>query len=186
MPTILVLYGTTDGHTAKVASFLGQALRDLGHQVEVDDSREPRRDPRAGDFDAVIVAASVHVSGYQQAVRQWVRRNLPALAERPNAFVSVCMGIVQGTPRVMTDLNAIVARFAKHTGWTPDHVEFVAGAIPYSRYGLFKRWVMQYMSRQAGQPTTPDRDWEYTDWEKLRGFAEEFSRGLSGRGLRDS
>ncbi len=178
MATILVLYGTTDGHTAKVAAFVGQALRDLGHQVEVDDAREPRRNPQAADFDAVIVAASVHVSGYQQAVRQWVRRNAADLAARPNAFLSVCMGIVQGTERVMTDLRAIVARFAQHTGWTPARVEFVAGAIPYSRYGIFKRWVMQYMSRQAGQPTTPDRDWEYTDWEKLKAFAAEFGDSL--------
>jgi menaquinone-dependent protoporphyrinogen oxidase len=105
---------------------------------------------------------------------------MPALAARPNAFVSVCMGVVQGTDRVMADLYAIVARFSQHTGWTPNHVELVAGAIPYSRYGFFKRWVMRYMSRQAGHPTTPDRDWEYTDWEKLKGFAAEWSLSLRG------
>jgi menaquinone-dependent protoporphyrinogen oxidase len=51
----------------------------------------------------------------------------------------------------------------------------VAGAIPYSRYGLLKRWVMQYMSRQAGVKTSPKQDYEYTDWEALRGFAVEFA-----------
>lgn len=180
MPTILVLYGTTDGHTAKVAAFLGDVLRDLGHQVEVDDAKEPRRTPRAAEFDAVLVAASVHVRGYQQAVRRWVRQNLADLDARPNAFLSVCMGVVQGTPRVMADLHAVVERFTANTGWTPARVEFVAGAIPYSRYGILKRWVMQYISRQAGQPTTADRDWEYTDWEKLREFAEEWSQSLRG------
>jgi menaquinone-dependent protoporphyrinogen oxidase len=175
MPSILVIYGTTDGHTAKVAAFLGEHLRALGHTVEVDDAKEPRRSPMAADFDAVIVAASIHVSGYQQAVRRWVRDNLPALGERPNAFLSVCMGIVQATPRVRADLDAIVERFVAHTGWRPQRIEFVAGAIPYSRYGLFKRWVMQYMSRQAGVKTSPKQDYEYTDWEALRGFAVDFS-----------
>jgi menaquinone-dependent protoporphyrinogen oxidase len=178
MPTILVIYGTTDGHTAKVASFLGEELRGLGHVVEVDDAREPRRNPQAADFDAVIVAASVHVSGYQQAVRQWVRQNVTPLTERPNAFLSVCMGIVQGTPRVLADLEAIVRRFVAHTGWQPQRVEFVAGAIPYSRYGLIKRWVMQYMSRQAGVRTTPSQDYEYTDWEALRRFAVTFAEAI--------
>jgi menaquinone-dependent protoporphyrinogen oxidase len=178
MPNILVIYGTTDGHTAKVAAFLGEHLRALGHDVEVDDAKEPRRDPHAADFDAVIVAASIHVSGYQQAVRQWVRHNLTDLVARPNAFLSVCMGIVQGTPRVRADLDAIVQRFAKHTGWQPQQVEFVAGAIPYSRYGIVKRWVMQYMSRQAGVVTSPKQDYEYTDWEALRRFAVAFAEAI--------
>ena len=176
MPDILVIYGTTDGHTAKVAAFLGEHLRALGHDVEVDDAREPRRDPHAADFDAVIVAASVHVSGYQQAVRKWVRSNVADLATRPNAFLSVCMGIVQGTDRVRADLDAIVQRFVAHTGWKPQRVEFVAGAIPYSRYGIIKRLIMQYMSRQAGVRTSPSQDYEYTDWEALRRFAADFAK----------
>ncbi len=178
MATILVIYGTTDGHTAKVASFLGDALRALGHSVEVDDAKEPRRNPAAADFDAVIVAASVHVSGYQQAVRQWVRRNVTELSARPNAFLSVCMGIVRSTDRVRADLDAIVQRFVSHTGWQPRQVEFVAGAIPYSRYGFLKRWVMQYMSRQAGVRTSPGQDYEYTDWEALRRFAVAFAEAI--------
>lgn len=181
MSNILVIYGTTDGHTAKVAGFLGEHLRALGHEVEVDDAREPRRNPRAADFDAVIVAASVHVSGYQQAVRRWVRDNLTDLATRPNAFLSVCMGIVQDTPRVRADLEAIVDRFVEHTGWQPHRVEFVAGAIPYSRYGIIKRLVMQYMSRQAGHKTSPKQDYEYTDWEALHRLAAEFSAGMSAQ-----
>lgn len=178
MATILVLYGTTDGHTAKVAAFVGNELRALGHDVEVDDAREPRRHPHAADFDAVIVAASVHVSGYQQAIRQWVRENVADLSERPNAFISVSLGIVQGTERVLADLRSIVERFTQHTGWTPQHVEYVAGAIPYSRYGLFKRWVMMYMSRQAGYKTSPKQDYEYTDWEQVKRFAAEFGARL--------
>jgi menaquinone-dependent protoporphyrinogen oxidase len=88
------------------------------------------------------------------------------------------MGIVQGTPRVMADLEAIVRRFVAHTGWQPQRVEFVAGAIPYSRYGLIKRWVMQYMSRQAGVKTSPSQDYEYTDWEALRRFAVTFAEAI--------
>ena len=178
MPSILVVYATTDGHTAKVASRLGEMLAGQGHQVTVHDARNPVDTPAADDFDGVVVAASVHVSGYQQAVRQWVRANVADLALRPNAFISVCLGVLQDSARVRADLDAIVARFVAHTGWQPDRVEFVAGAIPYSRYGFFKRWVMRYMSRQAGMPTTADRDWEFTDWDALGRFANDFGSSI--------
>jgi menaquinone-dependent protoporphyrinogen oxidase len=89
------------------------------------------------------------------------------------------MGIVQDTPRVRADLEAIVDRFEEHTGWQPQRVVHVAGAIPYSRYGLLKRWVMQYMSRQAGVRTSPKQDYEYTDWEALKRFAAEFAGAMT-------
>lgn len=180
MPRILVIFATTDGHTAKVARFVADTLLEQGHEAVLHDARDRDHLPRAQDFDAVIAAASVHVSGYQQALRQWARHNAADLATRPNAFLSVCMGIVQGTPRVMADLEAIVERFVAHTGWKPQRVEFVAGAIPYSRYGLLKRWVMQYMSRQAGTPTDPRKDHEFTDWDAVQGFAVKFGRGVNG------
>jgi len=180
MPNILILYATTDGHTAKVARVLGESLTAAGHSVTVHDARDPGDAPAADGFDGVVVAASIHVSGYQQAVRQWVRGNLADLALRPNAFLSVCLGVLQDSARVRADLDAIVARFVAHTGWQPDRVEHIAGAIPYSRYGFFKRWVMRYMSRQAGMPTTADRDWEFTDWDALRAFAKEFVAGVGG------
>ena len=175
MARILILYATTDGHTAKVARVLADGIAALGHAVVTHDARNPADVPSAADFDAILVAASVHVSGYQQAVRRWVRANRDALADRPNAFLSVCMGIVEATPRVRADLEAIVARFTAHTGWQPERVEFIAGAIPYSRYGFFKRWVMRYMSRQAGVPTNPSQDYEFTDWLALARFANDFA-----------
>src|SRR5690606_27554699 len=63
MPNILILYATTDGHTAKVARVLGESLTAAGHSVTVHDARDPGDAPAADGFDGVVVAASIHVSG---------------------------------------------------------------------------------------------------------------------------
>jgi menaquinone-dependent protoporphyrinogen oxidase len=180
MTRILVLYGTTDGHTAKIAAFIDQTLTRAGAQVVVADAATPEAPSPAG-YDGVLVAASLHAGGYQRTVSRWLRRHAADLLDRPTALISVCLGILQRDPSVWADLDAGIDRFLDRAGWRPTVVKIVAGAIPYSRYGWLKRRIMQHMSRKAGVITDPARDYEYTDWEDLRLFAEGFLRRVEAR-----
>jgi menaquinone-dependent protoporphyrinogen oxidase len=178
MSRILILYGTTEGQTRAVAEALGRTLQ-LGG-IDVDVVEAAKADPTPRDYRAVIVAASIHASGYQTAVARWVRRHAGELAAMPTAFVSVCLAILQKSePKVMDELNAIVRRFSEKTGWRPDTVKFVAGALPYTRYNFFKRWIMKRIVAKAGGDTDTSKDFTYTDWADVRRFAEEFGRRLS-------
>src|SRR6476469_6081287 len=115
MSRILVLYGTTDGHTAKVARFLGHTLRAGGVLADVIDASTAGPYPDA--YDAVIVAASVHAGGYQRTVRRWVHDHATVLNAKPTAFVSVCLGVLQPEAKVQRELATIVDRFLTATGW---------------------------------------------------------------------
>jgi menaquinone-dependent protoporphyrinogen oxidase len=172
MTRILILYGTTDGHTAKVARFIGEALGELGASVDVVDAAEANPDPDG--YDGVVVAGSVHAGGYQRAVVRWVRAHAYPLCGTPSAFVSVCLGVLQQDVLVTRELDAIVHAFETATGWEPERVKIVAGALLYTRYGWLKRLVMQRMAREAGGATDTSRDYEYTDWKDLRSFARSF------------
>ena len=176
VPRILILFGTTDGHTAKIAAALAETLQMEGASVEVADAGARVPPPDADGYAAVIVAASVHASGYQASVRRWVKANLRALGDRPSAFVSVCLGVVQHDPAVDRELLAILQRFYRQTGWKPAVVKVVAGALLYTRYGWLKRWVMRRIAGKAHGDTNTTRDYEYTDWVDLRGFARDFIR----------
>ena len=179
MSRILVLYGTTEGQTAKVARHLGDTLRTAGAVADVIDARTAR--PSPDNYDAVIVAASVHAGGYQRAVRRWVHAHAQVLNAKPTAFVSVCLAVLQPEPKVQRELAAIVDRFLKSTGWRPAITKYVAGALAYSSYNWFTRWAMVRIVRKAGGDTDTSRDYEYTDWADVRAFAEEFARSLRAR-----
>ena len=176
MTPILVLYGTTDGHTAKVAGALADTLRGKGAAVDVIDAATAA--PRADRYAGVIVAASVHGGRYQRAVRRWVQQNRDALAGRPTAFVSVCLGVLQWQPEVQREVNATVERFLMATGWRPTRATSIAGALAYSKYGWLKRWIMRRIAEKAGGATDTSRDYEYTDWQALRAFAERFGEAV--------
>ena len=175
MSRVLVLYGTSDGHTAKVAGAIAEALREEGCLATVVETLR-RHAVTPWDYDAVIVAASVHAGGYQRPVRRWVRHNAYALSHLPTAFVSVCLGILEHKPEVDRQLQAIVRRFLASTGWQPGQIRMVAGALRYTRYGWFKKIVMRRIAAKTGGGTDTTRDYDYTDWEELRGFTQAFAR----------
>lgn len=176
MSRILVLYGTTEGHTAKVARFIADVLRQQGGDVDVVHARTTMTPPE--EYEAVVVAASVHAGTYQRTVETWAKAHAAALQARPSAFVSVCLGVLQKEPRVQQEVSAIVDRFCTRTGWIPSFTKTIAGALPYTRYGWLKRRMMQRIVRKAGGDTDVTRDYEYTDWNDLRVFVRGFAASI--------
>jgi len=173
---VLVLFGTTDGHSAKVAGRVGKTLRDEGCNVDVIDVASNR--PEAEDYGAAVLVASVHAGEYQAEVLDWARRQARALNAMPSAFVSVSLGELQDDPKVKQESLAIRERFLEKSGWKPTAALPVAGALMYSRYNIVKRLMMKRIAAQAGGDTDTARDYEYTDWKTLARFARKFAKGV--------
>ena len=179
MSRVLILYGTTDGHTRKIAAALREALRDEGLSAFTTDAKLGAAAVVPEEYDGVIVAASIHAGGFQKPVVRWARQHAARLNRMPTAFLAVCLGILEKRPETRRALDAIVARLMGSTGWRPAAVKFVAGALPYTRYNWFKRWIMRRIVAKAGGDTDTTRDYEYTDWDDLRAFARTFARRLT-------
>src|SRR4051794_41508161 len=101
MARILIVFGTTDGHTARIASALSDALSQDGATVTVTPPHKYAPDPN--DYDAVVVAASVHAGRFQKQVFRWVQTHAARLNRMPTAFVSVSLGILQKDPVVQKE-----------------------------------------------------------------------------------
>ena len=173
MTRVLIIYGTTDGQTAKVARFLAKELLDCGAAADVYDSAEANPDPSG--YTGVIVAASIQAGGFQRSLVRWVRKHAARLRGKATVFVSVSLSMLQQESKVQQDLRAIHQRFFARTGWTPPWLKPVAGALRYTRYGWLKRLVIRNIARKAGGDTDVSRDFEYTDWEDLRRFTSAFA-----------
>jgi menaquinone-dependent protoporphyrinogen oxidase len=69
------------------------------------------------------------------------------------------------------DVAGVVDTFFRQTGWHPRWTEPVAGALLYTQYNFFIRFVMKQISKRAGGSVDTSRDHEYTDWAALEHFA---------------
>lgn len=181
MARFLVLYGTTDGHTRKIADALAAQIRREGDAADVIDARDAGADVRPQAYEGVVVAASIHVQGYQRAVRRWVRRHAEQLNSRPSAFVSVCLAILEQRPEARQAVADIMDRFLRASGWRPAITKTVAGALPYTRYGWLKKRIMRHIAAKAGTVTDPTRDYEFTDWAEVAAVARDLVDRVESR-----
>lgn len=175
MTTILIVYGTTDGHTRKIAQVLAENLRAQFCSVDLVDSAGQLKRLSPEGYDGVIIAASVHIGSYQRAVADWVRAHAQMLNLLPTAFLSVCLGVLEKSTKSRQELLRIMRRFLDRVGWRPKITKMVAGALPYTRYNWLKRTLMKRIVAKAGGDTDTTRDYEYTDWNDLRAFSRDFA-----------
>lgn len=179
---ILLVYGTTEGQTRKISGFVAEQLAQRGHRTEVVnaiDEAAATTDPR--NFDAVIVAASIHAGHYQSAIVHFVSKHLAEIDACPNAFLSVSLAAAGGDEDDVHGLERCLATFTQQTGWTPRLTHHVAGAFRYTAYDFLKRWAMKYIAYRKGGPTDVSKDHELTDWTDLTRFAAEFPGNLRQR-----
>jgi len=177
MARILVLYSTSEGQTAKIAGAIATRLR--LDDIAADVVKAGTVDPRPSDYDGVIVAGSIHAGGYQKPMARWLRAHVRELDNRPTAFVSVCLAVLSKQEAARDEARAIPKRFLDKLGWHPTVIKVAAGALPYTKYNFFIRWIMKRIASAAGGDTDTSRDYEYTDWKDLRDFTDRFAKLVS-------
>ena len=177
MSRILLLYASTEGQTALIAERMARTLCAQGHSVELlpADADRARVDPAA--YEGVIVGASIHYGHHPAYLRALVRRHISALAARPSAFFSVSLSAGGPRPKPAA-AQRYIDKFLRKTGWQPQLVASIAGAVKYSLYGPIKRRVMIVFVGLGGGETDTSRDYEYTDWGAVERFAGEFAQRL--------
>ena len=180
MSRILLLYASIEGQTTMIDELIAHTLREKTHKVDVlpADSDPARLDPAA--YDGVIVGASIHYGHHPAYLHKLVRRCGSALAARPNAFFSVSLSAGGPRPKPAA-AQRYIDKFLRKTGWRPHLIASFAGAVKYSVYGPIKRRVMIVFVGLGGGETDTSRDYEYTDWQAVQRFAEEFAQRLHAR-----
>ncbi len=177
---ILVVYGTSEGQTRKIVSFLAECLTRRGDRVVTANAADPQP-PDPHGFDAVLIAASLHLGRYQAAVIRYARQHRAAIGTRANAFLSVSLAAAGHDPADRLGLEKCVADFVQSTGWLPRCVHHAAGAFRYTAYGLLVRCVMRYKAYRRGAPTDTRYDHELTDWNDIARFADTFAAAAVAR-----
>jgi menaquinone-dependent protoporphyrinogen oxidase len=175
---VLIVFGTTEGHTRGLAEFMAARLAAGGHEVAVRGAAREDGPPDPAGFDAAIVAASLHAGRYQREVARFARAHRAALDGMPSAFVSVSLSAAGRDPEDRAGLAACVARFERDTLWTPRAVHHAGGAIRFSRYGLLKRWALRLIARRRGYEADPAKDHDLTDYGALARFVDGFVSDL--------
>jgi menaquinone-dependent protoporphyrinogen oxidase len=177
---ILICYASTEGQTRKIARFCSDQLFALGHSVEVLPVADA--DPiDLAQFDAAILAGSVHLGKVQEVLAGFARTHAEALNGMPSLFLQVSLAAAGQDAEELAALDRIAHEFTHKTEWRPGAIHQVAGAFRFTEYDFFKSWAMRYIAAQKNQTVDPHADTEYTDWAALTQVLKSWAAGI-GKG----
>lgn len=174
MANIAIVYGTTEGQTAKVAQHMAARARLRGHKADVFHIAEmPEVFPLAG-YDGVVIGASIHEGHHQGYVTRWVKEHLEGLSRAPTAWFTVCLAINSPHDNERAEALTFPQRAFEQTGLAPVMSTVFAGALKYTQYSWLKRIVMKQIAKAEGGSTDTSQDHEYTDWKAVDAFTDAF------------
>ncbi|WP_425259369.1 flavodoxin domain-containing protein [Rubrivivax sp. RP6-9] len=181
MAPILVAYATTEGHTRKVAEFIAGRLRARGQRAELVDLATAPVPDGSTAYAAVFVGGSVHQHRHQGAMVHFMKANVGWLGKLPVALFSVSLAAAQTDPDSRLEARRLADDCAASGGLRPLRTLCVAGALKYTQYDYLKRIAMRWIAHQHGGDTDTSHDHEYTDWDAVERFVDDFL-GAAGLG----
>lgn len=190
MKPVGIFYATREGQTRRIAERLGAEFQAKGLAIELRNVAERPDEIDLDDFSFALLAASVHAGAHESEMIRFVKKHRGRLERTPAAFISVTLSEA-GAERLDTtpaehaafvaDVEKVLNTFFQDTGWHPELVKPVAGALLYTKYNFLIRFVMKHIARKAGAATDTSRDYQYTDWLALDRFADQIAAQLSSR-----
>ena len=175
MSTVLIGYGSIEGQTRKICRRVADKLEALGHHAVLVDTAENHDSADWPNPDAVIIGAPIHEHHYPAAVKRYLKAHSDKLASVPGMFLSVSLAAMSDEESDKADLKKLGRDFSKSVHWEPAQIHQIPGALRYTEYNFFKRFILKQIMRAAGGPTDTAQDYEFTDWEALDKIVEQFA-----------
>ena len=170
--TVLIVYASVYGQAELIARRIAEASADWGVSAVISDLRNvtPADLTR---FDTALFVASVQLGKHTRGFTAFAKKNRARLSLMRTALISVSgdAGYRATVPRAESYARKLFAA----TGWTPGEWTVAGGALRFTKYNPFLRFLMKRIhSAQGGAALDSHRDYELTDWEAVMRFGKAF------------
>ena len=176
MRSVLVLYMSRRGHTARVARRLCEGIVEAGGRAEMMDLNEASHEGVDWDrYDVVALGAPVLYGSYHKSVFRFIAENREVLERKPSSFFNV--SVVARTPeKATTEGNRYMQKFLKLSPWKPRDLKVFAGKVDYPAWTWYETLMIQIIMKFTHGPTDPASVIDYTNWEDVRAHARHLLR----------
>lgn len=171
MTSVLVIYMSRQGHTARVARRLCEAIDDAGGSGSMMDVREAAHEDVDWDrYDVVVLGAPVLYGTYHKDFLSFVAANRDKLEGKPNSFFNVSV-VARSPEKATPEGNRYMQKFLEISPWKPRDLKVIAGKVDYPSWPWYERLIIQMIMKMTHGPTDPGTVIDYTDWDDVRAYA---------------
>lgn len=170
LPSVLVLYMSRGGHTARIARRICDSVAAAGGRAEQMDLVEATHEGVEWErYQVRVLGAPVLYGTYDPSVFAFVARHRAELEARPNSFFNV--SVVARTPEKATvEGNRYMQKFLELSPWRPQHLKVIAGKVDYPSWRWHERLMIQLIMKYTHGPTDRTAVIDYTDWDDVAAY----------------
>lgn len=173
---VLIGYMSVEGQTRKIAETIAADIETRGERAALLNIGSGAEFALVRPY-AAILCAPVHGGRYPSPFTHFVNEEKDWLNSVPSAFVSVSLALISEDPEEQVEAKRYADTLIAETGWAPGMVHHAAGALRFTEYDFFKRWMVRRVVATDKQPLDTARDYEFTNWSALNSFVDDFLDG---------
>jgi menaquinone-dependent protoporphyrinogen oxidase len=172
MKSVLVLYWSRGGHTARVARRICESATDAGGRAEMMDLNEAVHEGVDWSrHDVVAVGAPVLYGTYHKDVFAFIAQHRASLESMPNSFFNVSV-VARSPEKATIEGNRYMQKFLQLSPWRPRDLRVIAGKVDYPSWAWYERFMIQLIMKYTQGPTDPRTVIDYTDWDDVRAYGK--------------
>ena len=170
MRSVLVLYMSRGGHTARIARRICESVTEAGGRAEMMDLVEAGHEGVDwARYDVLALGAPVLYGTYDRSVFEFVARHRAALEAKPSSFFNV--SVVARTPEKATIKgNRYMQKFLQLSPWRPRDLKVIAGKVDYPSWAWHERQMIRLIMKYTHGPTDTTAVIDYTDWDDVSAY----------------
>lgn len=171
---IAILYESRHGQTKKIA----QKIQDQMVKQSVTVSLARCRDKNARDLiskaDALLFGSSIQMGKVDSHLIKLIRSSTSEINKKPNGLFLVSLANKTQTAESKEHVKTYFSAVTDSTGWKPGATLSCSGALPFTRYNFFIRFMLKQIGKKQGENYDTSKDYEYTDFTEVETFALTF------------
>jgi menaquinone-dependent protoporphyrinogen oxidase len=166
MTSVLILYMSRGGHTARIARRLCEHIGAVGGRAQMMPLVEAEHEGVDWDrYDVVVVL----YGKYDKSVLEFVTRHRAQLEARPNSFFNV--SVVARVPEKSTVAgNRYMQKFLQLSPRQPRDLKVIAGKVDYPAWPWLDRFMIRLIMKMTHGPTDTTAVIDYTNWDDVRAY----------------
>lgn len=170
MKSVLVLYSSRQGHTARIARAICASIAAGGGRGEMMELTEATHEGVDWDrHDVVALGAPVLYGTYDKRVFEFITAQQDVLRRKPSSFFNV--SVVARTPEKRTvEGNRYMQKFLALSPWKPQDLKVIAGKVDYPSWAWHERFMIRLIMKYTDGPTDPTTVIDYTDWDDVAAY----------------
>lgn len=170
MKSVLILYFSRGGHTAKIANTIASEIRDQDNACEIINIKD-NPSIQWDMYDVVLLGAPVLYGTYDKSVFKFIELNKAHIMAKPNSFF--CVNVVARNPeKRIPENNKYLQKFLTLSPWQPQDVKIFAGIVNYPAWPWYDRLAIKLIMTMTNGPTDTKAVIDYTDWEDVKTYAK--------------